>query len=301
MSEKVTHTAVMDDCFRLALASGELCTAFGEAMEAHWSFARLGSGTRAGDRHSVRLLSALRERWSGRTPGDNLEAKLAFVLGWLCHRAADRQMKPVFRQVEPNATQKPTECSVYHDAFLFREVYARDSAHTYTHATFEADLTSLPAAEMLDVAQVRELFHTLLQQSLVEIHTFDPDEAHIERWLDGLAGLQQRFYVDVERYARAVAEPEPGKVRQFITETNFYDAHDPIVAAASVLRRREAIPVTKVSEAIRADAGSHYARALRMGCGYLVAASEFFVHDIDADELRDRLDIGRPGRDGKSV
>ena len=36
MSEKITHTAVMDDCFRLALASGKLCLALIETMRAQY-------------------------------------------------------------------------------------------------------------------------------------------------------------------------------------------------------------------------------------------------------------------------
>jgi hypothetical protein len=267
VSEKVTHTAVVDDCFRLVLSSGELCEAFSPIMREHWDFARLGGGTRAGDRHSVQLLASFRERWASRTASDRLEPKLAFVLGWLCHRAADRQMKPIFRQTDPGSEQKPTDCSVYHEAYLFSEAYAGDPERLYTLATFEGDLSSLPAAAVLDVAAVRELFHTLMQQALVEIHTFSPDEAHIESWLDGLFGLQQRFYVDVERYAQAIAEPDPDEVRA----------------------------------SMRANAASHYAQALAMGCRYLLAASAFFEEKISAEELRERLDVGKPGRDGRSV
>jgi hypothetical protein len=38
-----------------------------------------------------------------------------------------------------------------------------------------------------------------------------------------------------------------------------------------------------------------------MGCEYLVSASAFFAGSISAEELRERLDIGKPGWDGKSV
>ena len=301
MSEKITHTAVMDDCFRLALASGKLCPAFVETMRGLWDFARLGSGTRAGDRHSVQLLTSFRERWPERRPEERLEPKLAFVLGWLCHRAADRQMKPVFRQAEPDRTQKPSECSVYHEAFLFREIFCRDPERLYTAATLETDLGALPAAKILDTAAVREVFHTLMQQALIEIHTFSPDEDNIETWLDGLFGLQQDFYVDVERYAAAVAQPDPDKVRRFISEVNFYDREEPIILTARALQRGETLASEAVCAAIGAGAQSHYAQALKMGCGYVLAASDFFEGRLSADELRERFDIGKAGWDGKSV
>jgi hypothetical protein len=210
-------------------------------------------------------------------------------------------MKPVLRQVEPDRTQKPSECSVYHEAFLFSEIYARDPGRLYTSATFETDLASLPAAAALDTAAVRELFHTLMQQALIEIHTLSPDEAHVETWLDGLFGLQQRFYVDVERYAEAIAQPDPDKVRRFITEVNFYDRAEPIIVTARALQRGEERSAKQVLAAIHADARSHYAQALKMGCGYLVSASAFFAGKISARELRERLDIGKPGWDGRSV
>jgi hypothetical protein len=293
----------MDDCFRLVLASGQLCAPFQEAMRAHWEFARLGSGTRAGDRHSVRLLSTFRARWASRRTQDLLEPKLAFVLGWLCHRAADRQMKPVFRQADPGYPGTPTDCSVYHDAFLFGEVYANDPTGPYPAATFETDLASLPAAAALDVDAVRELFHTLMQQALIEIHTFKPDESRIEDWLAGLFDLQQGFYVNVERYAAAIADPDADKVRRFITEVHFDDREEPIIRAARALRPQLGRDVTaaEVRAALQAEAHSHYAQAVKMGCQYLLAASAFFTGEIEADDLRARLDIGKLGWDGKSV
>jgi hypothetical protein len=301
MSEKITHTIAMDDSFRLMLASEALCPAFTVAAKTCWDIARLGSGTRAGDRHSLVLLTRFRERWSDKTAEDHLEAKLAFVMGWLCHRAADRQMKPIFRSLNPGSAETPTECSVYHDAFLFRERYLRDQERLYTRATFEADLGSLPVAGSLDVSALRELFHTLLQQSLVEIHTLDPDEAHIEAWLDGLVRLQQGFYVDVDRYAQAIAAPDPAKLARYVSDIGFYERTDPVIAAAEALQRGEALASTEVRKAIDRSGKSHYARALGTACRYLASASAYFEREIDIEELRQRLDIGKPGRDGKPV
>ena len=81
MSENVTHTAVLDDCIRLMLASDEVCEVFKEVARSHRDFARLGSVTRSGDLFTVRLLGDFRERWEARKPKDRLEPKLAYVLG----------------------------------------------------------------------------------------------------------------------------------------------------------------------------------------------------------------------------
>ena len=120
MSENITHTAVTDDCARLARHSSTICSPVKEVLGEHLEIARLGGVTRAGGRHVLSLLQRYREAWHGRQEGDLLAEKLAFVLGWLCHRAADLQMKPIFHAVDGDCPRDPTDCSVYHDVFLFR-------------------------------------------------------------------------------------------------------------------------------------------------------------------------------------
>jgi hypothetical protein len=82
---------------------------------------------------------------------------------------------------------------------------------------------------------------------------------------------------------------------------NFYDAAEPIVAAARGIQRGGPVTAGQVREAARIEARSHYAQALKMGYGYLRAASDFFAGDMSPEALRERLDVGRPGRDGKGV
>jgi len=301
VSENITHTGILDDCFRLMLASEEICDAFKQSVREKKDFARLGGITRSGDRFTVQLLTEFRDRWEGRSPDDNLEAKLGFVLGWLTHGAADRQMKPFFREAEPDRTQSPSDCSVYHDALVFREVFALGKESPYSVATFDRNVSALPAAKGLDVSDVEDFFQALLQRALIGLHTFIPDRDDIEAWLDKLAKLRQQFDVDLERYAKAVAEPDPQKVQRFIVEMNFYDREDSIILAARKIQRGESVSSADVVTAVEADAGSHYGQAIQMGYGYLKAASDFFTSDSDPEDLRNQLDIGKPGRDGKGV
>lgn len=301
MSENVTHTGVLEDCFRLMRVAAEICDAFKEVAQTQIEFARFGGVTRSGDRFTVQLLTDFRSRWANRKPADKLEPKLAFVLGWLTHRAADRQMKPVFREVDAGGTQSPSDCSVYHDAFVFKEVYAGGQASPYSTATFEAGMQSLPVAAAFDVADVEAFFQALLQRALIGMHTFIPDRDDIESWIEKLATIQQQFYVDNERYASAIHKPDPEKVKRFITDPNFYDRDDPIIAAARGIQRGEGVTAAHVKDAAEAEAKSHYAQALRMGYGYLCAASDFFTSDMAPEALKERLDVGIPGRDGESV
>jgi hypothetical protein len=301
MSENITHTAVVDDCLRLMKAGTTFVPAFHQAAEAHWDMARLGCMTRAGDRCNPGLLATFRERWAGRKPEEHLEAKLAFVLGWLCHRAADRQVKPIFRRFHPpeTRTEKPTECSIYQDAHVFRVIYAAGQEPPYHPAMFGDAFETL--AETVNVEGIQDLAHALLRRVLIEMHTLIPDVAEPESWIDNLYNLKQQFYVDLERYDKAINDPDPEKVKTYIVEDNFYDEDDPIVDAARRLQDGEAVGPEDVDAAIEAGGASHYAQALMLGMKYLQAASDFFTSDMAVETLKTRLDVGKPGRDGKPV
>ncbi len=105
MSENITHTAVCDDCLRLMSQISNICDAFKQAASDHLDIAQLGAVTRSTDSFNPGLLKRLRDDWDGRQPKDNFESKLAYSLGALCHRAADRTMKPVFKKAAPNDPQ----------------------------------------------------------------------------------------------------------------------------------------------------------------------------------------------------
>lgn len=57
--------------------------------------------------------------------------QLAFILGWITHRAADRQMKPVFRANPDPEGRNPALCSVYQDAFVFANLMVPNGRDPY--------------------------------------------------------------------------------------------------------------------------------------------------------------------------
>ncbi len=295
MSENITHTAVTDECRRLTLHSEKLPEPLADALRRHPDVARLGGVTRWGDRFTVTLLERFSQAHPEGEAGAPTRKKLSFVLGWLCHRAADRQFKPVFRALDPDCQESPTDCSVYHDVFLFGEVYGEGTEEPYHPDLLEHPLRWPPASQMT-VQRAEELFRLFLQRGLLALHTFIPDDGDIEAWLERLFEKQQRFRVDVGRYAEALTEPDPDKVRRFIREPNFYDPEDPLIRLAASLRGEGPAEVIEFDAALEtAREGSLYAQVLRRGCLYLQAAGEFFEGRIARDEVNERLDIGKPG------
>jgi hypothetical protein len=241
------------------------------------------------------LLKRYREAWPNREEGDWLAEKLAFVLGWLCHRAADLQMKPIFRAVDAESVESPTDCSVYHDVFLFREVYGAGRHEPYVPDSLEVRPESSAATQAFQTTEVEGALRSLWQRALIGMHTFIPDEEDVDGWLERLFKLRQQFYVDIRRYAEAFANPNPHKVQRFILDVKFYDS-DPLIRLARSIQN--GTPDTSIDLQIALEAAatqSQYAQALRRGYIYLQAASDLFERRIDDEAFKDRLERGKQG------
>jgi len=285
VSENITHTAVTDDCARLAIYSSTICAPFKDVLSQHLDIARLGGITRSGGKFVVSLLGRYREAWSGSEPDVLLAQKVAFVLGWLCHRAADLQMKPIFHAVDGDCVESPTDCSVYHDVFLFRTVYASGQGEPY-----------VPGILSLNAGGLEDALRSLWQRALVGMHTFIPDQDDIEGWLARLFKTRQQFYVDIKRYAEAFANPDPDKVRRFLDEVNFYRDQDPLIRLArSIQAGTPEIEIDLPLALSAAATQSQYAQALRRGYRYLEAASDYFEEQIDEATLADAFERGKQG------
>ncbi len=116
-------------------------------------------------------------------------------------------------------------------------------------------------------------------------------------------GPEVKFYdeVDLARYDQSINHPDPAKIQRYIVEDNFYDAEDPIIRVARQLQYGDALASDVVEDATDRGGASHYAQALTTGMRYLQTANDFFTSDMELATLRERLDIGKPGRDGKPV
>lgn len=294
MSEKITHTAIVDDCVHLILHSDTICKAFKECVSKHLDIAELAGGTRFGDRHNPGLLKTFRERWKNRREEAGLEKKLAFVLGWMSHRAADRNFKRVFRKLDGDCPLNPRDCSVYHDAEVMRRVYRHGEEAPYSLSIIQDDMKSHPATCAINVDDVAHLFEAMWQRTLIKFHTFIPCEEDSEAWIDNVVKYQQRLRVDIQRYADAYWKPDPNKYQRFIVEPNFYAPTDPILVLCRSLQDESSVDVD-LDEAVALGAKqSQYSQALVRAFRYTVAASEYFEFKISEEELHDRLDIGKP-------
>ena len=340
MSENVTHVAVCDDVVRLAARHPRVPAEFNRALERHLDIARLGAATRSADRWSAELIAwardnwpagddgadedreAAREAWEGRKTASDPVKKLAFVLGALTHRAADRLMKPLFayatERYGPGASKDAT---IHCDVFVFHELYASGRGGTeavvsgsalptalenpYQRAVFEA-----PSDEVK--RQLEAYFRVVWQRALISMHTFSPQRDDVHGWLDRLFANLQDFYIDLEHYERIITHPEPEKFKRYLEDTHFYDRTDPLIVAARGIQREQLstraagaegvrgrgagldVPASAVEAALADtnDESSRYARALQKGLGYVLAGGRLWRREIDEAETKRGFDVG---------
>ena len=304
MSEHIVHTGILEDSIALMPYLKKIPSSFVKAVQGHIGFARLGCITVSGDRFSFHLLEEYKPLWAKRD--DVLEAKLAFILGWVSHRACDRQMKPIWnikeifgRGSDADPSISPTECSVYHEGTLFNLYYADDSV--YRLAIFPEQLAAWPGAELFNLPLAEKFVESSYGMNMIDIQTF-PLPPTDQRFMTDLCVQAQKFYVDVSRYARAAGNPDPERKLNYVKKINWFDDKDPIIIQATLARRGDTLESAKVEAALDSSAASHYGKALQMSLGYFLAAAEYFSDDsMSIDTLKDRLDIGKKGPGGLAV
>jgi hypothetical protein len=93
MSEHITRTALCDDNLHLLNGLPPLHTQIRAACAQHPDIARMGAITRSADRWTPHLFRA----GQSTEQDPRLLERLAFGIGALTHRSADRHMKPIIR------------------------------------------------------------------------------------------------------------------------------------------------------------------------------------------------------------
>lgn len=281
MSEYLTHIAVLDDCRQLALLDPATAPPIRQALTNQLDVSRLGSSASKGDKHTVDLLDAA----AATPPSPDADRLFAFFFGWRTHIAADRQMKTLFRLIDPEIYRTPevdgpADTSILHDLFTLYERYNRSQAPPFDGDVFGQDHPASP----LD-----ELFAHHRQANLLGLQQFtrQPGMGFYD-WLEKLRWRRQKFYVELSRYDQAWSAYEPKQVRQTLDSHRFYNPDDPLIALAlSPPENADPAAMTERLDAAieQAPQQSHYARALRRSCLYNRYAADYLAGRIDRAEL----------------
>lgn len=296
MSEHITHLAVSDDACRLAQYHPAAAPWFKEILTRFADDVRMGALTRSADQWTAELIvwarGQLAEPQERRDP--RLERKIAFVLGALTHRAADRLMKPIIRcWPKSDSTPNKREATVYQDICSLREVFGGGQGPL---------AGPLPKA-FLDSPQgpgaqgVEAYLQMLWRRSLIAMHTFSPDSGDMGAWLDRFFDCNEAFGIDLKLYARVAQEWDPAKVQLYLLDKKFYDRSDRLIELARQVQAGRAVEGAEVAAVTARTCDAHssrYARAIAKALDYLQAASDLLEARITPEDAKARFDVGKP-------
>ncbi len=322
MSDHIAHIAICDDTLRLAKRHPEIDADLMTVFEQFREDAHLGSITRHADKWSAGIIADCRDAIArgdainpnagrgaydgGYAQGPMAQRKLAFILGSLTHRAADRLTKPITHILPKDADHHPrygptnpaNESKILQDLMIFKEVFASghpDQAGSVPGLTRHV-LTALTGEPE---ASAEALFRILLRRALIAMHTLNPDDDNPQAWIEQLLTRLQTFPKSMYQYADLAAQWPEEKVRRYLIEPNFYNRDDELIRVARALQRGSAVEPQRVAQAHRDtpyDQPSHsrYARALSRALDYLLVAGRLFRGEIDTDTARTGFDVGVP-------
>lgn len=302
MSEHLVHTAILRDSFLLLQQFSGASKRLYRIIEKYTPFAELGCITVAGDSFSFKLLEKYKH-----TQGDAyLDAKIGFVLGWVSHRACDRIMKPIWREapfkgrgtdVDPNIS--PYECSIYHEAESYKLYFSNEKEYEYAlfGERIGRDFNELNLQQ--DVAY--QLIQSTYATNLMSIQTI-PENISTQKRFEEICMRLQKFYVDINRYTRAIQTPNPEDYDEYVKNINWYNAKDQIIEVTHLIRNNSPVESKCIQEALQTQPSSYYGKALTLSTQYILSADRYLEDEqLDVQWLKEKLDIGKLGPGGLHV
>lgn len=299
MSDHIAHLGICDDTLRLAMCHPNIHEAYKRVMAEYRDIAHMGAVTRSADKWSADLILWARQEVSKPEAQRDqmLWQKLAFVLGALTHRAADRLTKPITRcwgggEDSGRADSEANESKIMQDIFVFKELYAGGEGGLAE--PFTAMVLRVPVAE--GEAKAEEYFRVLLRRALISMHTISPDRGNMQPWLTAFLRELQSFPKSLSQYAQLAGEWAPAKVKKYLIDKNFYCREDDLIRLARDIQCGSTVPGGRVVEAVAATDKTHsrYARALAKAIDYLLAAGDLFDGRLSLEEAKGRFDVGVP-------
>lgn len=297
MSDHIAHIGICDDSFRLGMLHPKITSTFKQLMLERRDDAHMGCVTRHADKWSANVIAHARDAMSGQNDDTLAERKLAFVLGSLTHRAADRLTKPITNcwKGEPdsgNFGSAANESKIMQDIFVWKEVF--QSGHGDAADPFSPWALAAPSEEPAALSEA--WFRLMLRRALISMHTINPDDDNIHPWFERFFHGLQTFPKQIEQYAQLASKWPQDKVKKYLIDKHYYHRDDPTIALARSIHRGHTATEQQVLDAHQATLETHsrYARALAKALDYLIAGSLLFENKINVEDASKHLDIGVP-------
>jgi len=292
MSEHYSHIAVYEDTVKLLFVTDRLPGVFKTALTQFYDSGLIASTSRDGLLWAIPIL----EKYKVNQPSsfdDETSMKLAGAIGWLTHRGADLAAKPILKLFDSNKSShfNNTECSVYFDAEVYRQVFqsgkksTRSMYNLITPSSFTKhfNLANTPNAKPAEALERILSFHMITDWTM--LNPFVSTETDCTIWLQKMQKQLHDYHEDYRMYVEAVQNPQKDKTQKYLIDHNYYNPHDDIIRRVRSIadtEHTEELPVTLFKES---DSLSVYARALLKAYKYTTAGIRFFQNEISKDEF----------------
>ncbi len=141
---------------------------------------------------------------------ETIQRKIALMLGWAMAAGVRSILLPLY-QKQPAGDVLPSDMQVYHDAFILKQKAA------------------LPDLENISVEKIEDLFNCVNPRMIARTHTLTPDYDDGDGWTVRISNWRDDNKKLVQRFARALVQPDDAAVKKYITGPNFYDQNDPVL------------------------------------------------------------------------
>ncbi len=296
MSEHITHLAVAEDSARLATKDADFSRRILSCVQKFPEALQLGSVTRSGDTFILPLLTKWRE---DSKEADKRSEKMAYIIGWAGHLAADRTFNPVLRMTDlayyTRGFPGPPNASVYHDAVVFGSVYQHGHAGPFHPSALRQSLNGHPAAVWVPVERLEESWASNFADQLAQLRKYLPES--LNDWNESWKAIEeerQKFYVALDRYSEAHHRSDPHRMSQYIVAPNFFNPNDLIIQLARSVQLEEPTNIALSDALTGVEAQSLYAQAIKLGYDFMKAASDYFEQRISLEEAKKQFRIGQP-------
>ncbi|MFP4293978.1 MAG: twin-arginine translocation signal domain-containing protein [Cyclobacteriaceae bacterium] len=267
-SQYYTPVFVMDQAARLSLGSSFMQAGLKHSLNSDiytilpGNAFRLGSAMPFEKKELMPALEKLKTSWNAGQQDQNSAQRLAVLAGALCYQTAMPEID------KANQTDN-SESKIYQDATLIGNYLSKGEVE---------------GAQ--DSEAIHDLFRQMLTRTFIRFHTLMPDEADGGAWVMNLVNWRKNMDEYYRQLAEAIDSPNPSKVKQYISDTRFFDGNDTILKQVSPFERIANLSRNEADELVRSAAdGSACAKALAAGYQTLITLSDYMADDISKDEM----------------
>jgi len=277
-TQYITPTILSNNAARLTLGSSFVSAGLKHCLTPNLHTITAGNAFTMGAQMPFDLgqltdsLIKIKEKWSSGAQDEATAQRLAVLSGAITHKVIIEQLKPanVSSVTTPSGNE---EHKIYQDAILINHYFTKGKS---------MNVDELP------------VLHSILRQmaprTFVRFHTLMPDEADGRAWIMNIAAWRKQLEDYFAELSKAVAHPDPDKVKKYIKDVRYLDGGELILVKVATFTRIPTIDRKDAEEYIHHPSNtSASSKALASGYKSLINISDFLSGTMDKGKLKSEI------------